>query len=238
MYHTANVYKTETGKDKVDFQATYELMLATKNEYAEINVFVGNEKIPMRLVLCLLPEEIYETRIRNRNKKNKRKNYKISDEYKARAHFNLFVTNIDTKDISLESICKFYRIRWQIELAFKVWKTLLGINCVQKMKYERLTTTLYMNMLWVFVHWRIVVSYRNYLYSKNQKLISIFKSINTLKAHTLKIRRIMWTSKIRLGKEIRKLLELLATNHWLEKRKNGVSLEDIFSLIFCNSDIY
>jgi hypothetical protein len=129
--------------------------------------------------------------------------------------------------MSPETICRFYRIRWQIELAFKVWKTLLRINCVQKMKYERLATTLYMNMLWVLVNWRIVVPYRSYLYSTDQKLLSVFKSIDTLKEHTLKLRRSLWLTKSKTGKVIRKLLDLLSTKHWLEKRKNGVSLDDI-----------
>ena len=189
----------------------------------------------MRLVICLLPENVYEIRVRKRNKKNKDKNHNITDEFKARAHFNLFVTNIDEQDMPPETICRFYRIRWQIELAFKVWKTLLRINCVQKMKYERLATTLYMNMLWVLVNWRIVVPYRNYLYSTEQKLLSVFKSIDTLKEHTLKLRRSLWMTKSKIGKEIRKLLDLLITKHWLEKRKKGVSLDDLFDLLFCES---
>jgi Transposase DDE domain len=238
LYHSANVYITEDGKEKVDFQALYKQMQATKTEYAELNVFVGKERTSMRLIICLMPEDVYEKRIRNRNKSNKQRNYNITDEYKARAHFNLFVTNVDKQDMSAETICRFYRIRWQIELAFKVWKTLMKINCIQKMRYDRFVTTLYMNMLWVFVHWRIIFPYRNYLYSEVQKLLSIFKSMDTLKEHTLNTRRRLWATKAKLGKEIRKQLGLLANEHWLEKRKNGVSLDDIFELMFCNSDIY
>lgn len=60
-------------------------MTATKMEYLELTVFVGKEKTSMRLVICLLPEEVYEKRIRIRNKKNKSKNCKTTDEYKGRA---------------------------------------------------------------------------------------------------------------------------------------------------------
>ena len=238
LYHSANVYKSDIGKEKIDFQEIYDYMVATGTECKEMNVFVGKEKTPMRLVICLLPENVYEIRVRKRNKKNKDKNHNITDEFKARAHFNLFVTNINEQDMSPETIGRFYRIRWQIELAFKVWKTLLRINCVQKMKYERLATTLYMNMLWVLVNWRIVVPYRSYLYSTDQKLLSVFKSIDTLKEHTLNLRRSLWLTKSKTGKEIRKLLELLRTKHWLEKRKNGVSLDDLIELMFCSSANY
>ncbi|MBK8808438.1 MAG: transposase [Bacteroidales bacterium] len=33
-----------------------------------------------------------------------------------------------------ETICKLYRIRWQIELVFKVWKSILHIDQTHKMK--------------------------------------------------------------------------------------------------------
>lgn len=235
LFHSANVYKSTQGKSKIDFNAIYEKMHATKITHMELDVFVGKEKTAMRLVICLLPKEIYEKRVANRKRKNNRLKYNITDEYKARAHFNLFVTNIEEKDISTEAICNFYRIRWQIELVFKVWKSLLSINSLQKMKYERLATTLYMNMLWVLVNWRLVAPYRTYLYTKEQRLISIFKSIDTLKEHSRNTRRILWISKSKLGKELRKVFRLFSTGHWIEKRKKGTSLDDIFDLLFCKS---
>jgi hypothetical protein len=87
LYHSANVYKSEFGKEKIDFQEIYNYMVATETECKEMNVFVGKEKTPMRLVICLLPESVYEIRVRKRNKKNKDKNHNITDEFKARAHF-------------------------------------------------------------------------------------------------------------------------------------------------------
>jgi len=143
LYPTANVYKSEKGKEKIDFQVVYKSMATTKKEFLELDVFLGKKRTLMRLVICLLPEEVYEKRIRIRNKKNKSLNFQTSDEYKARSHFNLFITNVDEEDITTEAICRFYRIRWQIELVFKVWKSLMKINCLQKMKYERFATTLY-----------------------------------------------------------------------------------------------
>lgn len=235
LYPSANVYKSEIGKDKIDFQAIYKSMTATKMEYLELTVFVGKEKTSMRLVICLLPEEVYEKRIRIRNKKNKSKNCKTTDEYKARAHFNLFVTNVAEKEMSTEAICRFYRIRWQIELVFKVWKSLMRINCLQKMKYERFATTLYLNMLWVLVHWRLIVPFRGYLYIIHQRLISIFKCVSTLMDRTRNTRRIMWLTKPKLGKEIQKIYEVFSVSHWLEKRKKRVSLDDYFELLFCKS---
>ncbi|HEY5508703.1 MAG TPA: hypothetical protein VIK29_08535, partial [Paludibacter sp.] len=77
--------------------------------------------------------------------------------------------------------------------------------------------------------------YRNYLYTKEQRLISVFKSIDTLKEHSRNTRGIIWLTKSKLGKELQKVFRILSTGHWLEKRKKGVSLDDLFDLLFCIS---
>ena len=70
------------------------------------------------------------------------------------------------------------------------------------------------------------------------KTVAQQAEIDTLKEHTLNLRRSLWLTKSKTGKEIRKLLELLRTKHWLEKRKNGVSLDDLIELMFCSSANY
>ena len=57
LYHSANVYESKQGKSKIDFNAIYNQMHATKITHMELDVFVGKEKTSMRLVICLLPEE-------------------------------------------------------------------------------------------------------------------------------------------------------------------------------------
>lgn len=219
LFPSSNVFKSETGNEKIDFQYIYNHMKATKMEYQELNVFVGKERTLMRLVVCLLPENVYEKRIRIRNKKNKGINCKTTDEFKARAHFNLFITNVENGKISTESICKFYRIRWQIELVFKVWKSLMKINCLQKMKYERFATTLYMNMLWVLVHWRLIIPFRGYLYTTKARLISLFKCAGTLVEKSRKLRRILWLTKSKLSKEVQHIHQVFFRKSLVGKAK-------------------
>jgi len=95
-----------------------------------------------------------------------------------------------------------------------------------------------MNMLWVLVHWRLIVPFRSYLYMKQQRLISIFKCVSTLMDRARNTRKILWLTKSRLGKEIQKMYEVFKVSHWLEKRKKGVSLDDYFELLFCISRYY
>jgi Transposase DDE domain. len=210
----------------------------------DLDVFIGSDRIPVRLVLTLLNDDIYESKVRKREQKNKHigkqrksksktKGYKMSDKFKDRAHFNLFITNIKKQEISNEEICNLYSVRWQVELIFKIWKSIMKINCLGKMNYHRLMTTLYMNLLWIIVHWSIIFPLRNYLYKKEHSLLSVFKCMNTLKEHSREIRQLVRIRGDRVTEKIDELLEILSRRHWLEHVKNKRSFDEIFPIINC-----
>jgi transcription termination factor NusB len=244
------VYEDRLGSSLLDFDALHQYLLKNKIDRMEKNVFIGaEEKLPVRLVIALVPQSVYDSRIRKRNNKNKnigktRKSksksgkYTISDKSKIRAHFNLYISNIPAQELSIESICNLYSARWQIERMFKVWKSILKIHCIGKMNYHRLMTTLYMSLLWMVVHWEIISSYGNYLYQQQHRLLSVYKSMNTLKTYSQYIRLLFRMNKKKLGKMLRTLLDVLSERHWLEQVKNKRSYQEIVGLIFCQSKEY
>ena len=245
-----NVYEDQLGSSQLDFEALYRYLSKKKIDRIEKNVFIGKEeKLPVRLIISIVPENVYESRIRKREKcnkcigktrmsKSKTSSYTVSDKTKARAHFNLYISNIPAPELSIESICNLYTTRWQIERMFKVWKSILKIHCIGKMNYHRLMTTLYMSLLWMVVHWEIISSYGNYLYQEQHRLLSVYKSMNTLKTYSQYLRSLLRMNKKKLGKMLRVLLEILSERHWLERVKNKRSYHDIIELIFCKSKKY
>jgi len=68
----------------------------------------------VRLIIELVPEEVVATRLQRVDKYNKKKGRQTGEEYKKRARFNLFITNITEGMLDVEAIVKIYRIRWQI----------------------------------------------------------------------------------------------------------------------------
>ncbi len=84
-------------------------------------------------------------------------------------------------------------------------------------------------MLWVLVHWRLIVHFRGCLYEIQLRLISTFKCVSTLMDRIRDTQRILWLTKSKLGKEIEKMYEIFTVNHWLEKRiKKRVSLDEYY----------
>jgi len=232
LCYSSNVYETQKAIDQIDFGLLYRQMQNAGIEYKELKVFVGEKRIPLRLVIALLPEAVREKRIRIRNKVNKKRKQNTTDKFRARAHFNLFICNISPEDLTKEEVCNLYHVRWQIELIFKTWKSLMKINQLQKMKLERFVTTIYMNLLWIVVFWNIIYPYNIYQSIKEKRLISFFKCMNTLVDSTRDIRQLLRKSQCQMRKKLRKIYDIFSTGHWLEKRKDGNSYENIFSLLF------
>lgn len=230
LCQSSNAYATEKTIKPLDFGLIYNQMKNAGIQHMELNVFVGKKRMPLRLIIVLLPKEVQVERVRKRNKENKKRKQNITDEFKARAYFNLFICNIEAKDLTKEEVCNLYRVRWQIELIFKTWKSLMKINELQKMKPERFKTTLYMNLLWIVISWNIIYPYRSFQSLKEHRLISLFKCINSLVDNARIIRQILRKSKIQMGKSIRKIYNIFSKGHWLEKRKNGYSFEDIYNI--------
>jgi IS4 transposase len=78
----------------------------------------------------------YEIKEKNQSK-NKSVLYRNSDFKKELAHYNIFITNAPEALLKTSQIYPFYRLRWQIELLFKIWKSVFEINKIGKMSIAR-----------------------------------------------------------------------------------------------------
>jgi hypothetical protein len=94
----------------------------------EMSVFTGKEtKLGVRLLLQPVPEEVYEKRIREKQRKSKDQGCgQLSEETKTRCRFNLVIINAKESILSIEEFLPLYCMRWQIELTFKVVTRLAG----------------------------------------------------------------------------------------------------------------
>ena len=90
-------------------------------QQSEEAVFIGkNKELQVRLFIYLLPEAVYNERIRKANRAAQTKGRQLSKEYKARAGLNLFITSAPEELIRTEAAWQIYTLRWQIELTFKI----------------------------------------------------------------------------------------------------------------------
>jgi hypothetical protein len=227
----------EPGKEKeISFAKLYNDMSKKKKAYVEIDIIAGKkERIPLRLIASIVPEEIYQKRLRKAEKNNKERGYNTSDDYKARCRFNLFITNIGSDILSAEDILTLYRIRWQIELMFKNWKSVFKIDEIQKMKYERFTCVLVAKLILIVVNLQIIWNIKKHYYAKVKKILSMYKCFKTLVKEFEIVYRILKKKREESKENLQNIVELFSANHWKEKRKNSVNYEDILDLFICKS---
>ena len=145
----AKVYQEQDGKMRaLDFPAIVKAMRQHNIRKTEERVFIGKkQELQVRLFIYLLPEAVYNERMRKANKAANSKGRQMSKEYKARAGLNLFITSAPEELISIETAWQIYTLRWQIELTFKVWKSLCKIDKVKKVKKDRLECYIWSKLL-------------------------------------------------------------------------------------------
>lgn len=142
--------KDRTGYVPVNWKKIDKIFSTSSLKNLEIEVYIGNKnKHKTRLIITRVPESVANKRIRKAKQGGKRKKgYSISDEYKIKARYNLFITNIPVNMMTKEEIVQTYRLRWQVELTFKTWKSNLNIDRNKKMKLERFKCQLFAKLIW------------------------------------------------------------------------------------------
>ncbi len=119
-----------------------DLQKLLKRGVKSINMKVKIGDFECRLVGQKLPKKVLNEKLRNVITANKKKRRTISKEYKLFITYGLFITNL-TDDFSFESLYTLYRLRWQIELIFKTWKSILKIHYVYSGKEARVLCQIY-----------------------------------------------------------------------------------------------
>lgn len=234
QYNVKVFEKTNDGFQELDFVKIRNYMIQYQLPVYEKAVYIGaQKKIKVRLIIHLLPDNVIAERLRKSQRNNKKKGRKqLSQKYKVRAALNLFITNASEQQISTVNIYPLYRLRWQIELMFKIWKSLCNIDEVKKVKRERLECYILGKLIFIVFAWRILWAIANFLFSQDQKILSYFKAYKTLiRNHLQTLRNIVFQRTDQWIPFTINFYNLSKRNHLLEKRKNTPLSIDI--LITC-----
>ncbi|HVM72737.1 MAG TPA: IS4 family transposase [Anaerolineales bacterium] len=104
-------------------------------------------RIPCRLIAVQAAPPVAEERRRKALQKARLSGRVPTQEYLDLLAWSLFLTNVPQECLSLEQVLLFYRVRWQIELIFKLWKSYCGLNAIGLWRRERILTELYAKMI-------------------------------------------------------------------------------------------
>lgn len=196
--------------------------------FLDQTVYIGAEqKKQVRLMAWLLEEDAQKRRLQKKsNKKGKINNNDI-----LWSMLNVFITNVPFKDISAQEAYDLYKIRWQIELIFKIWKSILKIHLVRKMKPERFKCYLYSKLLWVLLCWDITVSLEPVIWRQKKKLISSYKCYALLKTNARQLESILFNANEKLKEWLSKMLTYFGYFGLKENKKGRKNLIELLRII-------
>lgn len=135
-----------------------ELDLTLIDRTTDMQVYIGKQKFPVRLIIEPVDEKTKAARITRVNKYNKKKGLSTTNRFKLRSGYNIILTNLDKDEYDAALIQQLYRLRWQVELVFKAWKSMMQLHLIGKGCIHRTWCRLYGKLIWVMLGWKITMS--------------------------------------------------------------------------------
>jgi len=135
-----------------------------KEPCAELPVLVGaTERVPLRLLAEKVPPEVLEQRHRQLREYARKKQATLKAETLALAEWTLILTNVPAPELTLAEAKVLLYLRWQVELLFKLWKSVLKVDEWRSENPWRILCELYAKLIAVVLsHWLFQLEWAHY----------------------------------------------------------------------------
>jgi len=153
---------------------------ANKSGIVDTMVYVSKQMFCCRLIAYRAPPEIENDRRKEYLKECKKKKRKPDEEYIKRLSFTIFVTNVPVTMWTAEVIGTIYRLRWQVELIFKSWKSDLKFDYLKGTSPFRITCLIYARLIAILMMFTVYACIDSVALEVLEKEISIHKVIDWL----------------------------------------------------------
>lgn len=168
-------------KKEGDAFLAVDLMKTLKNcsqQAIEIDLYLkkGSRFIKVRLVGYHAPEEVANIRRMRLRRTSQKKGYTASEQSLFYCNWSLFITNADIEMLPGEMLRTFYRLRWNVELIFKSWKSVLRMHKTNVRKNQhRLKCELYAKLILATIVHRIHYHLNSYMWNSLKQELSLDK---------------------------------------------------------------
>jgi hypothetical protein len=136
--------------------------------------------------------------------------------------FHWYVTSLSAEDFSPEEIAQAYRLRWQIELLFKTWKSICRLDQLPSAKEEVILCLLYASLCAALLA-RIATWLASRLCHIPWHPMCVAVALHVLAHHALSLgRAILRRSTARLREAVSDLLYALSALARLPNRTNAI----------------
>jgi hypothetical protein len=183
--HRANLYTKKPDGTIEKFDLEKELKKAAKKNQTscEFTVWLCKDgrELQIRLIAEMVPDEVANVRRRKANKTAKKKGRKPTKKHLYLQKWSLYVTNAEADKLPTKAVSIVYRLRWQIELVFKSWKSYHGLDKVRGEREERIECFIYGRLIMATVMTFLFSSIKSHVWHTKGREASLLKVIGHFK---------------------------------------------------------
>ena len=116
-------------------------------------IYIGKkERLKSRIICYRLSKDVADSRIRKKRAEYKRRGVNPpSKKLLESLRYATFITNIPKEKVSAKMIGTLYKIRWQIELIFKEFKSLMNIDVMLGKNEATINTFIYGKLITILL---------------------------------------------------------------------------------------
>jgi Transposase DDE domain len=137
--------------------------------------------IPVRVCIEKVPQSVREQRLEKLQKTAKSQKWNLSELRIELCGYNLYVTNASQEQLPSSLIRLIYGIRWQIELIFKIWKSIFEIDQVKPMSIFRFECMLYGRLILILISNQLQALFKSKIELIDDFELSEIKAASSLK---------------------------------------------------------
>jgi hypothetical protein len=123
-------------------------LAATSADQLEFEALLGAQvRLPVRILCQRLPEEVVALRQKRARAAARRMRRPLSAQKLRLLAWNLFCTSLPATHWSFDQVLAAYRVRWQVELLFKLFKSDAGLEQMGPWRPHRILCQLYARLI-------------------------------------------------------------------------------------------
>lgn len=163
----------------------------------EMDVLIGGgttPKVPVRLIALRVGEPVANERRRRLGKEARKRGRTPSKHHLEMCGWTILATNVPQRWLPLEMVRILYTVRWQIELLFKQFKSILRVHQSDTGKENRLRCELYGKLIGAVIIHRIHAAETNRLWNTRRREVSIEKLYKRFQERAFTLMRMLLAS--------------------------------------------
>lgn len=224
-----NVYLSRDDDTEIDL-VKYVEKHCNSNGVLDLQIYLTDKKMPVRLIASKAPEEVVNKRRRNARATAKKQGRTLTEKTLKLMSLTIFITNVSEDVWEPEMVFTIYKVRWQIELIFKCWKSRIEISYLKGINPERIRSMIYARLILIVIVNKIykLTEYigRNLL-GREVSMSKVFEWVRDAE------RLIGLVKGFMKGWESRFFIDTISKSMCTQERKRKSTFKDILENEFC-----